>query len=65
MGNTNATLIKGLKKEGNILKNSKVILAAEQGNLRALKFLNQNDYLTMNATSNENEFKKLSSFYLK
>lgn len=51
MGNTNATLIKGLKKEGNILKNSKVIMAAEQGNLRALKFLNQNDQLNMNTTS--------------
>lgn len=53
MGNTNATLIKGLKKEGDILKNSKVIQAAEQGNLRALKFLNQNDKALMYATANE------------
>jgi hypothetical protein len=36
-----------------MLKNSKVIQAAEQGNLRALKFLNQNDKLMPNATVNE------------
>jgi hypothetical protein len=41
MGNTNATLIKGLKKEGSLLSNEKVLQAAEQGNLRAMKLLNQ------------------------
>jgi hypothetical protein len=52
LGNTNATLLKGLKKEGKLANNSKVIEAAEKGNLRALKLLNHGDKTAMNSTIN-------------
>jgi hypothetical protein len=64
MGNTNATLIKGLKKEGSLLNNEKVLQAAEQGNLRAMKMLNQDGRAEPNHT-NDSEFRKRSTFYLR
>jgi hypothetical protein len=45
-------LLKGLKKEGNLANNSKVIQAAERGNLRALKLLNHGEKTALNSTIN-------------
>jgi len=42
LGNTNALLFRGLKKEISLSKNEEVLKAAGQGNSHALKILTQN-----------------------
>lgn len=42
LGNSNAVLMKGLKKEINLTRNPTIMKAASQGNYNALKLLSMN-----------------------
>ena len=65
MGNTNATLMRGLRLTSK-MSNPAVVSAAEKGNMHAFKLLNQNEKSMIKVTSSSgNDFKKLSTFYMK
>lgn len=66
MGNTNAMLIRGLKTDGP--HHEKVVKAAEQGNLRALKILNSTAGYMQPLSKGEKggeELRKISTFYMR
>lgn len=55
----------GLRREGSLARNDKVLMAAEQGNYQALKMLTQNNNYFATSSSPGSEMKKISTFYMK